>query len=352
MAIGLFFLVIAFWEQDFSKIGEALANANYWWLIPGLALYFVGVGLRAVRWRYLLSPMQKISSARLFPVVVIGYMANNVLPVRMGEVVRAYVLGKREGTRKTAALATIVVERIMDGITMLLFLVAASFFVRLNKDIEWIERIGSGVFFVGILVFFLVAHSRPLMKKLEEFGLRFVPAKVRPKVAGLADAFIDGLQVLKSWRDLLLVFVLSVLAWTCEAGMFWLTALAFKDLGLSAAAVFMTLAVANLATLVPSTPGYVGPFDTAAKLVLVGVFGVTQGLALSYIIILHAALLLPVTLVGFYYWVKEHFSFNEASALREETIKEKAALKVRPELSSSLNLASQTAVAEPEKAKR
>lgn len=323
VVVGLFFLWLAFRGQDFSSIGTALSQANYWWLLPALVAYFAGVVVRAVRWHYLLAPMQKVSARRLFPVVVIGYMANNVLPVRMGEVVRAYVLDRREGVRKTAALATIVVERIMDGVTMLVFLSVTLLFVTTGNRPDGIARIDgilqitALVFLVFISIFFVVAHSRNLMKKLEAFGLRLVPAPLRPKVAGLADSFIDGLQVLRQWRDLLIVFVLSVLAWVCEAAMFWLVALAFNNLLLGAAAVFMTLAVANLATLVPSTPGYVGTFDAAATFVLARVFGVAEGLALSYVIVLHAALYLPVTLLGLYYWLHEHFSFKEADQLRQ-----------------------------------
>jgi uncharacterized protein (TIRG00374 family) len=327
LIIGLVFLYLAFSGQDFNEIGNSLGQANYWWLIPGLVSYFIGVGIRAVRWHYLLGPIQKVSTRRLFPVVVIGYMANNVLPVRMGEVVRAYVLGRREGVRKTAALATIVVERIMDGLTMLLFLSVASLFVTVSSDIQGIEKVASLVFLVGIILFFVVAHSRTWMKRLENFGLRFVPGKLRPKVAGLAESFIDGLQVLRQWKDLLIVFGLSIIAWGFEAGMFWSVALAFGNLNLSAPAIFMTLAVANLATLVPSTPGYVGPFDAAAKLVLQKIFGVGS-VALSYIILLHAALYLPVTLFGLYYWVKEHFSFSEADQLRKETLSEKKEAKL------------------------
>lgn len=330
LVIGLFFLTLAFKNEDFGKIGQALGEANYWWLVPGLAMYFVGVALRALRWRFLLNPMQKISTARLFPVVVIGYMANNVLPVRMGEVVRAYVLGRRENVSKTAALATIVVERIMDGVTMILFLSVTSLFVTLNKDTEAVLRIAALVFLVAILAFFMVAHSRIWMKRLEEFGLRFVPGALKPKVSGLADAFIDGLQVLRQWRDFLMVVVLSVLAWAFEAGMYWMVSLSFNGMNLSAAAVFMTLAVANLATLVPSTPGYVGPFDAAGKSVLQGIFKVSTTMAASYVILLHAALYLPVTLVGLVFWLREHFSFKEAEQMREQTLAEKHDARPQP----------------------
>ena len=115
-----------------------------------------------------------------------------------------------------------------------------------------------------------------------------------------------------------MVVLTSLVAWCCEAGMYWMVSLAFSSLNLNAAAVFMTLAVANLATLVPSTPGYVGPFDAAAKLVLENIFKVATNAAASYVILLHAALYLPVTLVGLVYWLRQHlsFKFKEAENLR------------------------------------
>lgn len=323
LVVSLIFLYLAFQGQDFGKIGKALGEANYWWLLPALGAYFAGVWVRAVRWHFLLGPIKKVSINRLFPVVVIGYMANDVLPVRMGEVVRAYVLGKRENVSKTGTLATIVVERIMDGITMLLFLSGAALFVTINKDIEGIEKLASIVFLVFIVIFFVVASNRNTLLKLEAFGLKLLPSKIRPRVAGLADKFIDGLQVLRQWRDLLAVFGLSIAAWLCEAAMYWMVALAFSGLNLSWQAIIMTLAVANLFTLVPSTPGYVGPFDFAANKVLVSVFLAPAELAASYVILLHAALYFPITLWGLFYWVREHFSFKEAEHEREVAIEEK-----------------------------
>ncbi len=330
LAVSLVFLYLAFRGQDFGKIGQALGEANYWWLIPALIAYFLGVWVRAMRWHFLLGPIKKVPVKRLFPVVVIGYMANDVLPVRMGEVVRSYVLDKRENVSKTAALATIVVERIMDGITMLLFLAGTALFVTINKDIEGIERLASLVFLAFIILFFVVASNRKTLLQLEAFGLKLLPPKLRGKMAGIADKFIDGLQVLRQWRDLVAVFALSVLAWLREATMYWMVTLAFAGLNLSWQAILMTLAVANLFTQVPSTPGYVGPFDFAANKVLVGIFLVPAELAASYVILLHAALYFPVTLWGLVYWVREHFSFKEVEQAREENQKELKQKNLKP----------------------
>ncbi|MEI7554160.1 lysylphosphatidylglycerol synthase transmembrane domain-containing protein [Candidatus Chlorohelix sp.] len=317
LLVGAIFLYLTFRGQELDKIGDALGKANYWWLIPALLVYFLGVFVRAIRWHFLLKPLQTIPISRLYPVVVVGYMANNVLPVRMGEVVRAYILDRREHLSKTRSLATIVVERIMDGITMLLFIAIASFSVSLTGDIAGVERVAGVVFLVGIVVFLFLASNRRLLLAVERFALKLLPGKIRPKLEGLADRFIDGLQVLRQWRDLLAVFALSVLAWACEGAMYWFVALTFSELSLSFTAIILTLAVANLFTLVPSTPGYFGPFDFAAKQVLVGIFLIPANLAASYVILLHAALYFPVTLLGLYYWLKEHLSLKEAENERK-----------------------------------
>lgn len=323
LIISLVFLFLVFRGQDFGKIGEVLGQANYWWLIPALVFYFAGVFVRATRWHFLLKPLQNISPRRLFTVVTIGYMANDVLPARMGEIVRVYVLEKREGTSKTGALATIVVERIMDGLTILLLLAIASFFAPINKDIEGIERAASLLFIVLIVVFLAIASSRKLMLRLEAFGLQFLPAAVRPKLAGIADKFIDGLQVLRQWRDLVLVAALSILGWMCEVGMYWMVALAFSTLHLEWYAVVMTLAVANLSTLIPSAPGYVGPFDGAIITVLNGVFAIPLNIVSSFAILLHAALYFPVTGLGIFFWIREHLSLKEAEQEREVIAEQK-----------------------------
>src|SRR5690349_9452190 len=116
--ISFVFLFFAVRGQDIERIREALHEANYVWILPALAAYFLGVAVRSIRWHYLLRSVQDIAPRRLFPVVTIGFMANNVLPFRAGEVVRSYALSARYGVRKSSALATIAIERVFDGLTM------------------------------------------------------------------------------------------------------------------------------------------------------------------------------------------------------------------------------------------
>jgi glycosyltransferase 2 family protein len=310
LAVSAVFLYLAFRGQDFGQIGSAIQKANYIYLAPALVAYFIGVWVRAVRWRYLLLPIADRSSRRLFPVVVIGYMANDVLPFRMGEIVRAYVLGEREKISKSSTLATIVVERIFDGLTMVLFMVVISLFIPLNEQIQLVIRIGA-ILFIGVLVLFFVAalwQSRATSLFGRLVGV--LPSRVGDKAKEIFDSFLTGLQILRTKQALLAVFGLSILAWLFESLMYYVLSFGF-NLNLPFHALTLTTAVANMATLVPSSPGYVGTFEAASLLVLSGVFNVARGLATSYTVVLHTALLLPVTLLGLFYWWRESISWSK-----------------------------------------
>ena len=115
-AVSVFFIYIALRGLDLLQVWHDVQTANYWWIIPGVAAYFMGVWARTWRWHYLLRPIKPISTDRLWPVVVIGYMGNNIYPFRAGEVMRAFLLKKQEGVSFSASIATILVERIFDGL--------------------------------------------------------------------------------------------------------------------------------------------------------------------------------------------------------------------------------------------
>ena len=121
LAISIVFMYFALNKLKLDEFWLAVKSANYWWILPGIAVYFVGVWVRAWRWHYLLGPIKKIPTRVMFPVTCIGYMGNNIYPARAGEVLRAVVLKRREGVPISASLATVIVERIFDGVVMLAF---------------------------------------------------------------------------------------------------------------------------------------------------------------------------------------------------------------------------------------
>lgn len=296
IVIALVFLVIFFRGTDFSGIGTVLQTTNYWFLLPALGFYFVGVFVRAVRWHFLLRSIKQIGYARLFQVTIIGYMANDLLPFRIGELVRAYIMGETEQISKASTLVTIVLERIFDGVTMLLFIVVASFFLPLEGWIRSMLVVGSVLFAAAVVMLVLAVTFRERFDHLIHRVMGRLPERWGGRGLKLVDSFFHGLAVLRTPFDSLLALGLSIVAWLLEAGMYAVLALGFPIV-LSFPVFVLTTAVANLVTIVPSTPGYVGVFDAAVRYLL-EFFGVPVNVAASYTILLHAALIIPVVVVG------------------------------------------------------
>jgi uncharacterized protein (TIRG00374 family) len=317
IVVSLVFLYIAFRGQDLGEVRDALGEVNYWYLLPALALYFLGVWVRAVRWSALLRPVITVGPRETFPIVVVGYMANNLLPLRTGELVRAYVLGRRFGVRKTTSLATIAIERLFDGLTMLAFMLSATAFVSFTSELRHLALIAF-VLFTGLLLgLVILTLGGDFRDRLLQLVLGPLPVALADRVERLAESFLSGLGVFKRKTDLLFVAGTSVLAWLCEAGMYWTIARGFGDLlqeKVGIAATLLTTGVANLATLIPSSPGYVGPFESGVTLVVNGALDVPRGEALSYAIVVHAALWFPITLIGLVEWWRQHLSLVDVRA--------------------------------------
>jgi uncharacterized protein (TIRG00374 family) len=294
--ISLALLTVVFYGTDLRTIGTVLSTANYFYLIPALVLYFIGVGMRAIRWRYLLRSMKSIGLWQLFQVTVMGYMVNDLLPFRIGELARAYVMGETEHISKASVLVTVVLERVFDGVTMVLFIGSASFFLPLNDALRTLLLIGSLLFAAVVVVLVLAASFRERFDRIIHRVMRRLPEKWSLRGLRLIDSFFHGLSVLRNPTDALAALLFSMLAWLFEAGMYAVLALGFGII-LPFPVFVLATAVANLVTIVPSTPGYVGVFDVPVKSILT-LFGVDASVAASYTLLLHAALIVPVVLLG------------------------------------------------------
>jgi uncharacterized protein (TIRG00374 family) len=315
VVISALFLSYALRGQRLAEVWQGLREANYWWLIPGIIVYFGAVFLRTYRWHYLLRPMKRVPIRALFPVVTIGYMGNNIFPFRAGEVIRAYVLKRKEGVSASGSLATILVERIFDGVTMLIFVFAILPLVPANEFLRRLLPFMSLLFFGTLVVFFLIASSpRRTRKMYEWFVEHLVPLRLRDQVRSLLERFVEGLQVLRSGRDVLFIMVISVALWLVEAWKYWFVMQGFGFDQPFYVLVF-TCAIVNLATSIPSTPGYLGTFDVAGIESLV-LFGVARHTATSFILALHAALWFPITALGAYFAWRESISWEEMEGVR------------------------------------
>jgi uncharacterized protein (TIRG00374 family) len=293
--------------EDFVGV---VKSVNYWWIIPAVAVYTIAVVIRTWRWRAMLRPIADISMGRLWPVVVIGYMGNNVYPARAGEVLRSYVLRRREGISMSASLATVVLERLFDGLIMLLFVFVTLPFAPLPVVYNQVVTVFSAVFGVALL-FFLILASRPaqFLRLWQWMATRFLPARFASIGSDIVTKFVSGLQSLKSPREMLVIFASSALIWLTETGKYWVIMQGFP-FHVDFTVLMLMTAVVNLATTLPSTPGYAGTFDVPGILVLQR-YGISQALATGYTLVLHVALWLPITLLGAWYMLREQMSWDD-----------------------------------------
>jgi uncharacterized protein (TIRG00374 family) len=317
MLISIVFLWFALRGLQLDQFWGSVQSANYWWLIPGIGVYFIGVWVRAWRWHYLLGPIKKISTKTMFPITTIGYMGNNIYPARAGEVLRAVILKRREGVPVSASLATIIVERIFDGVVMLAFvfvnlpelakLTGSSGFVG---NIQQVAVIGTGVFLGALLIFLLAAMFPQVTARVGLwFIYRLIPKRLHEKIIDIMNKFLDGLASLRSPFNVLMVFFTSVIIWLLETGKYWFVMHAFP-FQVSFFALMLLNGIANLATTIPSAPGYIGTWEAVTKAVLMA-YAVDPAVALGYAVVLHVALWLPITLLGAYYLTREGIKWSD-----------------------------------------
>lgn len=329
MGISLFFLFLLFRKIDFAKLLAAFKGMDCRYLWPALVLTFASYFFRAVRWYFLLLPQKKTLMRNLFPATVIGYMANNLLPARLGEFVRAYVLGKKEGIEKSAVFATLVVDRLFDGFTILLVLLITFFTVRLPAGMEHVQNglvVGGYVtlaLYVAVIVF-LVILKKKTSWTLNLIGrmLRPFPARVAEKIIPLLGSFIEGLRLSSRPAELFALFLSSLVIWTFAI---WPVDLLLRSFGIflpiTAAMFIMVFLV--FAVMVPASPGYVGTYHAACVYGLMA-FNIQKEKALSVALVIHGLSFFPVIFVGLYYLWRDNVSLAE---VRGKTLREGARIE-------------------------
>src|SRR5262245_29320800 len=268
----------------------------------------LGVWARARRWWYLFPP--GADPPGLLPAMMIGYMANNVLPLRAGEVVRVVVVARRWGRGFWTAVATSVVERILDGVVVVGVLCALLLLIPVPAALV----VGAITLLIVDVVAAAVlraatACSWRVRQRLDRLTRRW------PRLQGFLgrtlDTFVQGLDGIRTLRRLPAIVLWTVVVWILPAFAAWIALRAAK-LELPWVAGWTVLAFVGLSISIPSAPGYVGVFHFAAAKA-VEIFGVTGTTALGFALVFHAAQFVPITLVGWFYLLRENLSLGEAA---------------------------------------
>lgn len=311
LVISVATLVVFFNQASPSQIWQAISQVDLWWLMAALVVYLSGFVLRTLRWRYLLKPMGDVSFMSLLSAMMLGFLGNNILPAHLGEVIRAMIIGRTEKISVSATMATVVMERIYDGLTILLLLGVVLLFMDVPP---WVRMGGwTGLAFFGGLMALLQAFrwQRQRSLRLLAFLLRPLPDRLSTRALGMAESFAEGLAVAKA-ADLLFVAFYSLALWVILSICAWFLMLAFGlKLGLLTA-VFMEVMVA-LALIIPAAPGFVGTFHMGAQMSLVMV-GVNPDMAGSVAMLLWLVHFIPTTLIGLYFLKKSGMSWAALSS--------------------------------------
>jgi len=290
-------LAVVLYRADLSKVAAALRGADYRYLPLVVVIYLTSFLLRSWRWGILLRPVKPgISFGRLFSTIMIGWTANNLLPAKAGEFVRAYLIGKRESISKSASLATIVVERILDGFILLIFLFASMLLIANPLATLDFGLYVLAAFMVILAVLAIMTFKKDLVLAYFKKAVSIFPTRFSASVIRLFQSFLEGLGSLRDARLALKGLALSGGLWAIEALVYYLILRSF-GLALPVYAAIVLLAVINVGVVLPSAPGALGVFQFFCVLGL-SFFAVDESTALGLSVVLQSVMWFPVTLLG------------------------------------------------------
>jgi uncharacterized protein (TIRG00374 family) len=321
-ALTLGLLAFFFRNANMAAVWAETRRADALLLLAAIVATLSTYLLRALRWQYLLAPLGPTRFSTAFRTTVIGFATSFLLPARAGEVIRPYLLARREGLPTTAAFATIILERLLDLITVLL-LFAAFVFTSATDVVsvapEQLARVklGGGLAALAALlalaVLFALAGHPERMGRAAMRIERVLPAKLAHALGRAVESFAQGLAVMRQPGRLLVSLALSLPLWLSIAAGIWMTTRAFH-ITLPYIASFLIMTVLVVGVAVP-TPGAVGGFHAAYQIAVQTFFAAPTDRAVGGAIVLHAISFMPVTILGIIYMAREGITLSRARTL-------------------------------------
>jgi glycosyltransferase 2 family protein len=323
--LAALFMYLAFRGVGLNDLWTSLQNVNYLWIALLVPIALLSHWLRAVRWVYLLSPMKKdVSTRNVFSAVMIGFMVNNILP-RVGEFTKAVALGRSERIPTSTVFGTVVVERIIDMVTFL-FILCIVLFVYPHSLDPFVDNVDAirPLFFVGSIIilgfFVLLFFKGESLFRLLNLLKHIVPKRFESRYQHLVDSFLTGFAVTKMPGKLLGIVVSSLLIYFCYALGLYVPFFAFSELAghnLDFGASVILLTISTVAFALPA-PGALGTYHTFLTVALFRLYKVEWTTALSYSIITHEVGYIVTSVVGLYYFVKDHIRFSDMVNVAED----------------------------------
>jgi uncharacterized protein (TIRG00374 family) len=319
IAVSIALLYFALRDVDRRKVLHEMAQANVGLYVLSIAIATFGFVIRAWRWKPLLEPIRKgISFRSRYASICIGFMANNLLPARVGEILRAYALAKLEPITTAGAVASLVLERLFDGATIVGFVFLALRFPGFpdtgatGARLHQIASTLSIVFAIaGVLLLAMVLFPTAVVRFCEDTAVKILPLRWRAGVIRGLESVLAGLSAIRNPLLLIEIIILSVGLWTAGALSYWLALKAFGIEVPFLGAVFLQSLI-SLAVALPSGPGFFGPFEAGVRVGLVQIWGVDINKAVGFAIGFHLGGFIPVTVIGLYYVWRFGMSLSRA----------------------------------------
>jgi glycosyltransferase 2 family protein len=305
LAVAATLLGLFLYKVDLRGVVSQIVHARPAWLLLSLATMFANLSIRAWRWQYLLEPLGGTTFGRAFRATAVGFAASSILPARAGEVIRPYFLSRHEPMSATAAFATIILERLLDTVTVLMLLASYVFFFGADlstanpvafEAVKWAGATAAAVAVVALVVLFVLAGNparlAATLKQLEQV----LPSKLAGLLADVAEKFAVGLGAIRRPGRLFVALLLSAPLWLSIAMGTWAAAMAFH-LAIPFTGSFLITAMLVIGVAVP-TPGAVGGFHAMFRLGATTFFGAPDDAAVGAAIVLHAFTIGPSLLLG------------------------------------------------------
>lgn len=307
-----------FRNVDLVQAWDAVTRAHLGLIAAAIAVTFLTYTLRAQRWRILLTPLGPVRFRTAFRTTVIGFTALFLLPGRVGEILRPYLLARQEGLKATSAFATVIVERLLDMATvLLLFAIALPLAgVDVGEEVRFAGIVaGAGAVLALGLLFLFAGHPERLGRLAGRLGRR-LPQKIAEALARIVQTFAEGLAVMRSPARLASAAVWSVAVWLSISLGIWMASLAF-DLHVSFVGSFIVVGYLAVGVSVP-TPGGAGGFHYFYKAALTNFFGANADVAAAAAIVLHLVSFVPVTIAGLVFMWQDGLTLGRLKSMRAE----------------------------------
>jgi len=316
--ISFIFVYLSLRGINFSELKESLKSANYFYIFPGLFLVVLLLLVRSYRWGVMLGPLVKYNQRTLFVITAIGFMVVSLIPARIGEIARPFLVKQKSGVKMSSTLATVVVERIFDLLALMVLLFVVILVVPIPQALF---NTGLTLLFISITAFLMLiflAVKKDFSMSKAELVFNRLPQKPAGLLKKIFHAFVEGLQILPDIKKTLYIFFLSILVWTLNSATFFIVFYAFGfDLSFIDACAIMVIVA--ISVILPA-PGFVGTFHYACILGL-SYFGIAKTEAASYAVLLHFLQIAPLILLGFVFLPFQNLSLPKFIKDEEEAIK-------------------------------